>query len=96
MFFLTSDDGQGTVYPVMQAAFVGSTVTVDCISFSEKDVSWYSPNKKEMEGSANILTITNIQIEDSGKYTCVGFLYPDDMRFVATAEILVGSKFQYF
>jgi len=96
LIFCSLEEEQGIVHPEIQAAYVGSTVSITCVTFSNKTVTWLSPKRKKIKHATKSLLIKNITIKDSGKYTCKGYLHPTNTKFVAVAEILVGGSFEIF
>ena len=82
--------------PTQQKVHEGENAYIHCYSFA--NVSWTFPSptsKKEHRSNETVYTLSifNVQITDSGEYTCHG-MDPGDVHvhFYSTAEILVKAS----
>lgn len=84
----------GTIFPVHQVGYEGSTVTISCKSTKEPKWSKDGIPFTTFVTVFGNLVLTDIKDRDSGNYTCHGFLNKkSSSHFTVTSTLLVAGMY---
>jgi len=83
----------GTINPIIQLAYEGSSATFHCSSLTQPNWSKEGYPVKNATFILNLLLLTQVKETDSGEYTCEGTLNKKGKNFTKVSTLLVGGEY---